>query len=121
MILHCALLSVCNSFIIENIPKHKTPPSSTYYSSSIYDPLLNQIITIGGVETYTNNRKPRIHTFSLNTYEFGKIEKLSDYEPTAYAYQASYLRSDRKIIQLGYSSGFTSFNLVNRAWSIEPA
>lgn len=119
MIFLVAVLSLSLSIVVEKIPKHNTPPTSTYYSSSVYDDLNHQIISIGGVDSYTNTQSPNIWAYSLEFNEFSRIEKLSDYEPTEYAYHASYLRSDRKIIMLGYKSGITSFNLANRAWSHE--
>ena len=119
MILKVISLSICTSIIIDNIPFHKTPPSSTYVSSSVYDQLHNEIITIGGVDILTNTQKPNVFAYSLTKNQFYKIEKLSDYEPTSYAYHRSYLRHDRKILNFGYNSGVVSFSLVNRAWSIE--
>lgn len=112
-------LQLSHSLIIEKIPNHKTPPSSTYYSSSVYDPINNQIISIGGVDSYANTQVPKIWSYNLDSNEFRKIEKLSDYEPAEYAYHATYLRNDRKILVFGYSSGISSFNLINSAWSYE--
>ena len=103
----------------EKIPFCGTPPRSKLFSSSIYDPILNRIITIGGTDVISNEQKPFIHAFSLDTFEFEKIYKLSDYEPQAYTGHSMFLRDDRKILVFGYTSGITSFNLINNAWKEE--
>ena len=112
-------LQLSLSLILEKIPKHKTPPSSTYYSSSVYDPQNNQIISIGGVDSYANTQSPKVWAYNLDSNEFRKIEKLSDYEPAEYAYHGTYLRNDRKVLVFGFTSGISSFNLINNAWSYE--
>ena len=80
---------------------------------------MNRIITIGGTDVISNEQKPIIYSFSLKSSEFEKIYKLSDYEPDGYSGHSMFLRDDRKILVFGYTSGITSFNLINNAWKEE--
>ena len=113
------LLAIVSGLTLENIPSSRTPPRSTIASASVYDPLENRIISIGGLDSVTSDQSPNIYSFSLDSMEFEKIFKLSDYEPKAYSGHRMYLRNDRKIIVFGFSSGIASFNLVDLAWTQE--
>jgi hypothetical protein len=119
MLLLTSILSIVVSVHLEKIPKSKTPPRSLLSPAAVFDPSQNRIITIGGFDALTYDKKPRISSYSLTKGEFQPIYKLSSYEPQAYEFHQMFLRDDEKILLFGTNSEVNSFDLKNWAWSRE--
>lgn len=105
------------SFDLSLIPPTGSPPVAMLSSSAIHDPLTNTLYSLGGDQSQNNKIIATVNSFDLTKKQWQQVRIESNYIPNALANHASYLRSDRKILNFGYWTEIVEFNLDTRGWS----
>lgn len=107
------------------IPESGNPPSRLVGSAAVYDPILNQILTFGGLEYRNSILINSLISFSLNSLAWSEIKPQSSFIPEGREICYMSLRSDRKLLIFfgltasGVSSDVYSFSLETGIWKIE--
>lgn len=119
------ILLIAEAFYLSKIPGEGVPPSRRYQTLTVFDAVLNRLITFGGYETSTNSFLSSITTFDLTTYTWGIISHESTLSPPPSSPAGICITSSRKLIIFfgesvaGMSSDVYSFDLISYSWRNE--
>jgi hypothetical protein len=117
MLIFLLLSLEVESISIESIPPTGPPPIAKGGSAAIYDETTNSIITIGGQKYTDGSTDSEINIFNLTTMKWESAPVITEYVPSMLIYHAMHLRSDRKVLIIGYYYEVYLLDLNGFSWS----